>query len=59
MKVNVIVVGINLLKKLWTYLVGCESFYKNPINNLLNQVSEVLGIFVGQDEIVPKVNFGI
>lgn len=59
MKVNLIVVGIILLKKLWAYLVGCESFYRNPTENLLNLVSNVLGIFVGQDEIFPEVNFGI
>jgi hypothetical protein len=59
LKVNVIVVGINLLKKLWTYLAGCESFYRNPTENLLNIVSKILGIFVSQDEIFPEVKFGI
>jgi hypothetical protein len=59
LKVNVIVVGINLLKNLWAYLVGCESFYRNPTDNLLSLVSNVLDIFVGQDEIFPEVNFGI
>jgi ABC-type uncharacterized transport system permease subunit len=59
LKVNVIVVGINLLNFFKAYLVGCESFYKNPTENLLSLVYKVLGIFVGQNESVLEVNFGI
>jgi hypothetical protein len=59
LKVGVIVVGINLLNFFGAYLVRCESFYRNPLKNILSLVSKVLGTFVGQDEIVLEVDFGI